>query len=371
MAKLRTFSQLADDDQVAHDILHAFIQFLLSLLRPDAIKSERSFFLSDNDLHKILQYKRAANDKENKAAVSHPLLTVQQNLMRIQSDAKPELTDDVKGQISDLAFNVNKLIERLDASNTILLNANKDALHIDSPATEPAYPPCENIVAQYSMRTIYTLAPVDFKAAEYPEQLTIPYWSTNRLDEFEGQLVTESVASDFLEIVKAYLPADTNLTIDCKRLLHLSASPQSNRERTSTVSSRHLHWPRIEVVKSSIFIVRHKKKSCFFCCVCRFHSEHVASKYRARHDLKRKCTLAVAVAFLVLFNHAVIYSDLGHLIHRVHHRCTSTISWHLKHAVLSRLDQRAITSCREILSAYAVHGVEVEDEYFPQTVDHI
>lgn len=239
-AKLRTFSQLADDDQVAHEILHAFIQFLLSLLRPDAVKSERSVFLSDTDLHKILQYKRAAvataNDKEIKAAASHPLLTVQQNLLRIQ--AKPELADDVKGQISDLTFNVNKLIDRLDAAGTALSNVNKDSPHVDSPATEPAYPTSENIVAQYSMRTIYTLAPADFKVTDYPEQLTIPYWTANRLDEFEGQPVTESVACDFIEIVKAYLPADTNLTSDCKRLLHLSASPQSNRERTSTVSSR-------------------------------------------------------------------------------------------------------------------------------------
>lgn len=233
LAKLRAFSQLPDDDHVAYDIPHAFIQLLLSLLRSDVVKSERSYFLTDIDLLKILQFKRTPNDKDNKPTALHPLLLLQQNLLRLQS--KSELPDHVKGQLGEMLFSVDKLIASLDAG-IVTFNANKEYLHTDSPATEPAYPTCENIVTQYSMRTIYTVATNELKAADYPEQLTVPYWSANRFEEFEGQSVTESVACDFLEIVKAYLPPDTNLTTDCKRLLHLSASPPSNRERTSAVS---------------------------------------------------------------------------------------------------------------------------------------
>lgn len=247
LGKLRMFSHLADDDPVAYDIPHAFIQFLLSLVRSDVVKSERRYFLGDSDLFKILQFRRnATSDKDAKVVTSHPLLVLQQNLNRVQ--ARSELSDDAKGQIGEMEFNVKKLIDILDAGLTLTstttataatTNANKESLQNESPnnAGEPPYPTSENIVAQYSMRTIYTMAPTDFKVADYPEQLTVTYWSTTRFDEFEGPPLTETVPCDFLEIVKAYLPADTNLPNDCKRLLHLSASPQTNRERTSAVSA--------------------------------------------------------------------------------------------------------------------------------------
>lgn len=240
LAKLRTFSQLADDDAVAYEMPHACIQFLLQLVRAGVGKSERSYFLGDSDLLRILQYKRNAGDKETKGVTAHPLLVLQQHLSRVR--AKVELSDDAKGQLAEMEFNVNKLIGILDAglaasatATTIAANANKEFLQNDS-SIEPPYPTSENIVAQYSMRTIYTMAPTELKAAEYPDQLTVTYWAATRFDEFDGAPLTEAVPCDFLEIVKAYLPADTNLPNDCKRLLHLSASPQTNRERTSSVS---------------------------------------------------------------------------------------------------------------------------------------
>lgn len=113
----------------------------------------------------------------------------------------------------------------------------------------------------------------------------------------------------------------------------------------------------------------HKNIHLFY--IYRFHSGHVASKYRAQHDQKRSCILAVAVVLLVLFNHVVIFSDRDHQIHRVRHRCMSMIFLHLKHAVHNRLDQPDITSWLERLLVYVVHGAGVEDAYFHQTVGHI
>ena len=43
----------------------------------------------------------------------------------------------------------------------------------------------------------------------------------------------ELIACDLCELAKTSLPSETNITSDCKRLLHLTASPQSNRERTT------------------------------------------------------------------------------------------------------------------------------------------
>lgn len=241
LAKLRTLAQLTDEYNVAHEILLAFILFLLSLARSDIVKSERTFSFTEMDLVKVLLFKRNPIDKDTKIGNTHPLLVLQQNLLKFQS--KTDLLDDIKVQLDEIAFNLKKLLKILDVGLTSIADTNKEFLHADSPMQEPAYPQSESIVAQYSMRSIYNVAPSEFKPTEYPEQLTTNYWYShllaNRFEEFDGQLPTESVTCDFIEIIKTFLPPETNLTNECKRLLHLSASPQSNRERTTSVSDNY------------------------------------------------------------------------------------------------------------------------------------
>lgn len=138
-----------------------------------------------------------------------------------------------------MAFNLKKLLTVLDAGATTLSNASKEILHVDSPAAEPPFPQSESIVALYSMRPIFNITPIEFKPNDFPEQLTTQYWYThlasNRFDEpIDTQSSQDNVTCDFLEMIKTCLPPDTNLSNDCKRLLHLSASPQSNRERTTS-----------------------------------------------------------------------------------------------------------------------------------------
>lgn len=240
LTKLRSLSKLADGDQISHEILLAFLLFLLSLVRSEGVKSEqqRTFLCNEAELAKLLQFKRIANDGDVTGENQHPLLVLEQNLLKIQ--AKPEQSKDTKMRLDELLFSLKKLLTILDSGLVIIANSTKELLfHVDSPAAEPAFPQGESIVAQYSMRPIVNVAPSDFKANDYPEQLTTQYWyshfAANRFDEMiDTHSTADNVPCDFIEMIKSCLPPETNLTNDCKRLLHLSASPQSTRERTTT-----------------------------------------------------------------------------------------------------------------------------------------
>lgn len=239
LTKLRSLSQLADGDQIAHEILLAFLHFLLSLARSDGVKSEqRTFACNESELTKLLQFRRVANtDAEIPNENQHPLLALEQSLLKTQ--AKPEQSDDTKIHLEGMLFTLKKLLNILDSGLANLANSTKELLHVDSPAAEPPFPQGESIVVQYSMRTIVNVAPSEFKPNDYPEQLTTQYWyshfAANRFEEMiDTHSTVENVPCDFIELIKSCLPPETNLTNDCKRLLHLSASPQSTRERTTS-----------------------------------------------------------------------------------------------------------------------------------------
>lgn len=236
LAKIRLLAQPNEDDHNAHDILLTFIQFLLSLIRTDSVKVERSFACTEYDLAKILQFKRAQKDADTNEQNQHPLVQLEQNLLKLQ--ANQELLDDVKSQLEEVTFSLKKLLQILDNGLAIATNINND--YQDSPAGEPIFPQGEGIVVQYSMRPIFTVLSNDIKSNALNEQLTLNYWCARTLPHrFFDELIDaspqqESVSCDLVEMIKSCLPSDTNLTNDCKRLLHLSASPQSNRERTTS-----------------------------------------------------------------------------------------------------------------------------------------
>lgn len=240
LAKLRTLTQLTEDDQIASEITLGFLLFLLSLVnQSECVKSERQYIWTESDLARILQFKRSSTETDLISEQNtHPLLMLEQNLQN--SHLKEDLLPEVKIQLDELAFTLKKLLKILDSGAGSMVNANKETYHADSPASEPPFPQAESIVSQYSMRTIYNVTPIDFKVNDYPEQLTTNYWYThfqsfNRFDDLiDAQPLADNVSCDFVEMMKVCLPSETNLTNDCKRLLHLSASPQSNRERTTS-----------------------------------------------------------------------------------------------------------------------------------------
>lgn len=239
LIKIRTLTQLTEDDHIAYEITLAFLLFLISLVNSDCVKSERQYSWTESDLVRILQFKRSTNESDSTSEQNlHPLLLLEQNIQNILT--KTDLMVDIRAQLDEMTFTLKKLLKILDIGIGLSANANKETYHADSPANEPPFPQGESIVVQYSMRPIFNIASNDFKPNEYPEQLTTNYWyshfqSFNRFDELiDAQPLVDNVSCDFVELMKTCLPTETNLTNDCKRLLHLSASPQSNRERTTS-----------------------------------------------------------------------------------------------------------------------------------------
>ncbi|ALC42000.1 vir, partial [Drosophila busckii] len=99
--------------------------------------------------------------------------------------------------------------------------------------TEPYLPQAEGIVTQYEARPIFTRY---CATAENP-QLTARYWLEPlpiEVIEDLNEPLYERIACDLTELANVCLNPDLNLTGDCKRVLHLSGSPQSNREMTPT-----------------------------------------------------------------------------------------------------------------------------------------
>ncbi|EDW85854.1 uncharacterized protein Dwil_GK23286 [Drosophila willistoni] len=98
---------------------------------------------------------------------------------------------------------------------------------------EPYLPQAEGIVTQYEARPIFTR----FCATAENVQLTARYWLEPlpiEVIEDMNEPLYERIACDLTDLANVCLNPDLNLTGDCKRVLHLSGSPQSNREMTPT-----------------------------------------------------------------------------------------------------------------------------------------
>lgn len=90
---------------------------------------------------------------------------------------------------------------------------------------EPALGLTDGIVQQFTGRQLYHIADHFDRHNEFGPCIEIDVCK---------EAPTSMVICDLAEVIKGSLSLDTNVTADCKRLLHLSASPQSARERTQT-----------------------------------------------------------------------------------------------------------------------------------------
>lgn len=259
LAKLRSIERPNDNDGNAYEILLTLLLFLQSLLRPNSVvKSDRVFVCSESDLVKILQFKRPSVTDDatiETSTATHPLLVLKTHL----SDrmANVDASADERAHIEEIVFNLNNLLKALDIGIAAIASvANNDAVQ-DSPAPEPSFPQSEGIVAQYTQRPLYTIVSDETIASTFADQLTTAYWcaksSPSRFADDESQQTAQptgdTVPCDLIEMIKMCLPPETNLSSDCKRLLHLSASPQSNRERTTSAPC--FRTRRVEVEPST------------------------------------------------------------------------------------------------------------------------
>ncbi|XP_013108257.2 protein virilizer [Stomoxys calcitrans] len=115
---------------------------------------------------------------------------------------------------------------------------------------EPSLPQTESIVTQYDARPIFTTYDA---VTDDMLHMTSDYWlqmlniDDLTTQDFETQY--ERITCDLTELAQNCLTPECNLSSDCKRVLHLSASPQSNRERTPTAPC--FRTRRVEVEPST------------------------------------------------------------------------------------------------------------------------
>ncbi|XP_055610444.1 protein virilizer [Uranotaenia lowii] len=135
--------------------------------------------------------------------------------------------------------------DNLEENLTFLIEYLGDATpKIDNPfdfgALDPL-PQAEGIVTQYSSRSVFVVS------EEFEDQLKASFWLS--FSPCEEDLEREQIPCDLQELAKTCLTGDINLTSDCKRLLHLSASPHSNRDRVATAPC--FRTRRVEVEPST------------------------------------------------------------------------------------------------------------------------
>lgn len=263
LAKLRSIERPSGNDTNAYEILLTLLLFVQSLVRTNFVaKNERTFVCTEADLVRVLQFRRPRTDDDGTVDTpipQHPLLVLKTHL----SDrlAAIDANVDEKAHIEEILFNLNNVLKALTAGiASIAASANGDSAQ-GSPAPEPSFPQADGIVAQYAQRPLYTVVCDEIAATSYADQLTTAYWcakpSPSRFVDDDNQQTTsqpqqpiaDMVPCDLIEMIKLCLPPETNLSSDCKRLMHLSASPQSTRERTTSAPC--FRTRRVEVEPST------------------------------------------------------------------------------------------------------------------------
>lgn len=183
----------------------AIINFFYELIYNSKLNSSpyRSISLRTCDLASIVGWSTSTNPADANEK-PHFLLSLQKQMAEDIAEDKEEC---------EILERLNKLISTLD-------NTQSDEVDI----SEPNYPQPEGIVAQYNARPIFVLSD------EYIES----DFNISCEQFIDNAMEIEKTSVDLSELMKLNLPADINVISECKRLLHLSASPQSNRERTTT-----------------------------------------------------------------------------------------------------------------------------------------
>ncbi|XP_012157537.1 protein virilizer [Ceratitis capitata] len=182
------------------------------------------------------------------------------HLLGFQKNADPHLIQRLSAAYTNVKNKALTQIKEEDDSNSPIKLLAEIATEFEalegsaSPKTdedgagaqtsEPTLPQSEGIVMQFAARPIF----VEFDAVADEQLLLTRYWLQVSCVDLDHSKY-ERVPCDLTELAAECLPPETNLTSDCKRMLHLSASPQSNRERTPTAPC--FRTRRVEVEPST------------------------------------------------------------------------------------------------------------------------
>ncbi|XP_067632458.1 protein virilizer [Eurosta solidaginis] len=240
---LEKFLNFAESDQARLNSIEYFISFLYSLL---------------NIADYLLQQQTIPNRTIQWSATEVSLLLgfqkiAKPHLMQRFSAAYKKCKDKAPTQIKDEneSISTSKLLEditiQLEANDMTPTAENDDdsGAAAATQTVEPTLPQSEGIVMQFAARPIF----IELDAAADETHLSARYWLQAACLNLNDQCKYERVACNLTELAAECLSPDTNLTSDCKRVLHLSASPQSNRERTPTANC--FRTRRVEVEPST------------------------------------------------------------------------------------------------------------------------
>ncbi|KAI8128820.1 Protein virilizer [Lucilia cuprina] len=185
----------------------------------------RTLKLSAMELAQIIGFKT----EEPKSNIIESISII---LERNKEDINDTLLTDIQ-QLKDLMANVNS------GSNT-----EEEVM-----MTEPHLPQTESIVTQYDARPIFTTYDPQTDDGQMVAQHWLNTLNIEALTTEDIETQYERVTCDLTELAQTCLTPECNLSSDCKRVLHLSASPQSNRERTPTAPC--FRTRRVEVEPST------------------------------------------------------------------------------------------------------------------------
>lgn len=189
----------------------------------------RNLSLSLKELSNILKWN---SDEYKNGSKIHFLEVFSALIAEENMETNDEETNGVTQGVN-LKTDIESLLEQLRESVGSATEAVASSEH------EHALKQAEGIVTQFSSR-------VAFAPTENIEDLTIDYWVLNGREDEEADLKETVVQCDLDELVRQCLHPDTNISSDCKRLLALSSSPQSSRDRN--VPGLCFRTRRVEVV---------------------------------------------------------------------------------------------------------------------------
>jgi hypothetical protein len=222
--RLGSIAEKCQNDRKHIIVIPALLDFFRSLivLDPEASSSvipSRTIVLSTQDLSNVLKWNAIEYKNGTKVHFLEIFLALISEPKMDADDGEPveQVNDDVMKE--DLQSLLKMLREIPDVSQDVVASSESDI----------NLPQAEGIVTQFSSRAAFYIA-------DNLDELSSNYWIHHDYSTFDDDDIQSSdqVQCDLDELVRSCLPPETNISSDCKRLLALSSSPQSGRDRNQS-----------------------------------------------------------------------------------------------------------------------------------------
>ncbi|XP_070506167.1 protein virilizer isoform X2 [Chironomus tepperi] len=247
--RLNSIAEKCKNDRKYMQVIPDIMDLLRSLVNIETNEMStlppRTISLSYNELSNVLKW----NSDEYRNGNKIHFLQVFKALV---NEPKVEKEDDdtrdlVNGVLTNVKVDLDLLLDQLreTSKNTldVVVSSDDDISLLQA----------EGIVTQFSSRIPYFVS-------DNIEEITMDYWMLNACSPTEDEelQINDQVKFDMDEFIRECLPTETDIKSDCKRLLALSSSPQSNRDKNQP--SLCFRTRRIEVATSETIPGRPEKK---------------------------------------------------------------------------------------------------------------